>query len=200
MTLPQVNGNWAGLMYEAMKGGTMYRPKPQYSDWMTGAAEGTNPPVAPTDTELTLLREVSEKLLAKAQKDKHLLEDFAAAEEVGGAVAEEVGEQEEEEALEADDEEEGDIDEGGLGGGRSEPPAGESRAEVAPRADAAPAATAGATESKAAAAGAKAAVTAGGGKRKATTAATAPPSEQGTEKTGGGAATGGGKRSRSGTS
>ena len=37
---------------------TLYRPKPQYAEWMTGAAEGKVAPEEPTDAELALLKKV----------------------------------------------------------------------------------------------------------------------------------------------
>ena len=35
---------------------TLYRPKPQYAEWMTGAAEGKVAPEEPTEAELALLK------------------------------------------------------------------------------------------------------------------------------------------------
>ena len=37
---------------------TLYRPKPQYAEWMTGAAEGKVAPEEPTEAELALLKKV----------------------------------------------------------------------------------------------------------------------------------------------
>ncbi len=55
---PQINGNWAGLIYEAYQSKSLYKVKAPYSDWMTQAVEGKVPPAEASEAELALLKKV----------------------------------------------------------------------------------------------------------------------------------------------
>ena len=53
----------------------MYRPKPQYSNWMTSAVEGQVGPVEPTKVELAVLQAISDQLLEKKQREHRDLQE-----------------------------------------------------------------------------------------------------------------------------